>query len=336
VILHQGVLALLLGSGLAAALVTAAAALGVRILRRWDPASGSEGQLALERLTHLVTSLTSYALGFHVLSALLFVATAESIHPLFTGAMCATGSLNANPIGWWVLPVKGAGVLLASLWLVLNRLDLETETSPLVRVKYGLLLIVAPLVLCDTWLQARYFLGLDPAVITSCCGSLFSEEGSGAASVVAALPPRPMKALFFVHAGLLLAAIAAAWFTRSVAARVALALLAALFLPVALASIVSFISVSIYEMPLHHCPFDILQRAYGFVGYPIYASLGGGVFFSLLPGLLSPLASWTALSGPVGRRERRWLAAAAFCIVVFMVFATRPLLGPFTLIDGNR
>jgi len=120
VILHQGIIALLLGSALATLLVSAAAALGVRILLRWNADSGSEGQLSLERLTHLVTNLAAYALGFHLVSIVLFIATAEAIHTLFIGAMCATGSLNANPIGWWILPVKGAGATLAAVWLVLG------------------------------------------------------------------------------------------------------------------------------------------------------------------------------------------------------------------------
>jgi hypothetical protein len=35
---------------------------------------------------------------------------------------------------------------------------------------------------------------------------------------------------------------------------------------VALASIVSFISLYIYELPSHHCPFDILQKEYCYIG----------------------------------------------------------------------
>ena len=77
-----------------------------------------------------------------------------------------------------------------------------------------------------------------------------------------------------------------------------LAVLAAAFLPVALASVVSFVSVFIYELPSHHCPFDMLQREYRFVGYPLYASLVAGVFFAVLPGLLAPLRGLAAFARP--------------------------------------
>ena len=37
---------------------------------------------------------------------------------------------------------------------------------------------------------------------------------------------------------------------------------------IAATSIFSFISLYVYELPTHHCPFCVLQREYGYVGYP--------------------------------------------------------------------
>lgn len=50
-------------------------------------------------------------------------------------------------------------------------------------------------------------------------------------------------------------------------------LAAAVFLFVALSGIVSFVSIYIYELPTHNCPFDILQSGYWFIGYPLYLTL---------------------------------------------------------------
>ncbi|HSN56739.1 MAG TPA: hypothetical protein VLT32_18860, partial [Candidatus Sulfomarinibacteraceae bacterium] len=68
-----------------------------------------------------MSALVWVALWIEIGSALLFIHTADDLHDLFVGAMCATGSLNANPVGWWVLASKAAMVLLFPIWLALNR-----------------------------------------------------------------------------------------------------------------------------------------------------------------------------------------------------------------------
>ena len=103
-ILHPGILALLLGSAMVLVLMILSSWTALQVLRRWDPDQADERQLSLERRTYLVSTLVNYALGFTVLSLPLFLYTLDDLHPLFTGAMCATGSLNANPIGWHYLP----------------------------------------------------------------------------------------------------------------------------------------------------------------------------------------------------------------------------------------
>src|SRR5512145_1672352 len=139
-ILHPGILALLCGSILALLMLVYAGGLGVKILRRWDFRSSSEEQLVLERKTYLVSTIVSYALGFEIFSILLFVFTVDEIHTLFVGAMCATGSLNANPLGWYALYAKIAVFFAAALWLALNYLDGRAEDFPLVKRKFALLL----------------------------------------------------------------------------------------------------------------------------------------------------------------------------------------------------
>ena len=130
-ILHPGVLALLGGSAVALALLVAASVVGIEVLRRWDFSSSSARQLALERRTFLVSSLASVALVIEIASSLLFLYTVDDLHRLFVGAMCATGSLNANPVGWWVLPAKLLILLAAPVWIALNNLDHRAGEIPL-------------------------------------------------------------------------------------------------------------------------------------------------------------------------------------------------------------
>lgn len=80
-------------------------------------------------------------------------------------------------------------------------MDNQAYDYPLVRIKYGLLLAIAPLAVVEGWLQTRYFLVLEPEVITSCCGSLFSANSSGVAVELAGLPAEPMLLLFYGTAG---------------------------------------------------------------------------------------------------------------------------------------
>ena len=95
-ILHPGILALIVGSSIVLVMMSYAGWIGVRVLKSWDFDSSSAEQLTLERETYLGSTLAISALGFQVVSALLFLFTVDDIHELFVGAMCATGSLNAN------------------------------------------------------------------------------------------------------------------------------------------------------------------------------------------------------------------------------------------------
>ena len=135
-ILHPGILALIIGSTIVFLMMLYASVEGIRILRGWDFQSSSEHQLNLERKTYLISSIIKYALGFEVLSTLLFIYTVDDIHTLFVGAMCATGSLNANPIGWYALYSKIFVFFSASLWIMLNNIDQKAEDFPLIRPKY--------------------------------------------------------------------------------------------------------------------------------------------------------------------------------------------------------
>lgn len=331
-ILHPGILALICGSGIALLLLLYATGLGLKILRRWDFDSSSEEQLILERKTSLVSTLVSCALGFHIFSIVLFIFTVDEIHTLFVGAMCATGSLNANPVGWSALYAKILVFFAAALWLTLNHLDTRAEDFPLVKRKFAFLLPLTPLLAADLYLQVAYFLGLHPEVITSCCGSLFSQAGSGIAAELSALPAKPVMAAFYGSALLYLGSGLSCLLRDGRFLRYLFSLLTTVFFIVAGAAIVSFISLYIYELPTHHCPFDILQRHYGFVGYPLYFGLFGGTLFGLLPGLLQPLKKTASLAPEIARLEKKWVLLSVFLNLCFLLLATWPILfGHFRL-----
>jgi hypothetical protein len=167
-ILHPAILALLLGSLLTCLMILYAGWYGVRILRGWDLSSGSELQLELEKRTYLISTLLSYALAFELISLFLFIFTADRLHPLFTGSMCAAGTLNANGFGYPLLLPKIVYFLLAGVWLILNHADNRGFDYPLIRIKYTLLVPIVPLALLELLYLFSYFSGLHADVITSC------------------------------------------------------------------------------------------------------------------------------------------------------------------------
>lgn len=335
-ILHPGILALAFGSTVTLLLILLACRLAVRTLRHWDPLDSGEAQLQLERQGELFSVLVRCALSFEVGALFLFLFTVDEVHPLFTGAMCATGVLNLDSAGWWTLAGRCLVCFGAAFWLVLDGLDRRCESAPLVRLKALLLLCMAPLMGVVLMLQLRFFLGLNPEVITSCCGTMF-DRGEGLAAELAALPVRPTMLVFYGSILLSALLIGACLRWQSGWLRGLLGVAAFLQLPVALAAVVSFVSLYIYQLPTHHCPFDILQGQYRFIGYPLYLGLAGAVFFGLLPGLCRPLRQIAPLVRLIDRAERRWLLLAGGWLLLFTVLASwSAVFSPFSLLDVDK
>ncbi|HSB67912.1 MAG TPA: hypothetical protein VLT62_01070 [Candidatus Methylomirabilis sp.] len=329
-ILHPPIVALLVGSVLVSFLLALASWYAVRILRHWDLASGSELQLGLERRTYLVSTVMGYACAFQVVSLFLFVYTADDLAPLFVGAMCAAGTLYVNPYGYPTLMLKALGAILAGAWLLTNHADTRGRDYPLIRLKYGFLLGLTPVVLAETAAQAAYFAGLKADVITSCCGSLFSTAAQGVASELAALPRLPARLAFYaVMAALLLAGT---WFRRRGSGGYVVAGLSLLAFLTSIAALISFISLYIYELPTHHCPFCILQQEYHFIGYPMYALLFGGVIAGLGLGVLHSRRRTPSLGSVLPPLTRRLSLAAMICFGLFAAISTYVMLAtPFRL-----
>jgi len=332
VIFHPGILALLGGALLVVTLVAAACRLGFIIVRRWDRKSTSEQQLQLERRTYLVSSLVGYGFAFELASLLLFIYTVDELNGLFAGAMCATGVLNANPVGWQVLLMKIVSFFICGFWLVINGYDLRSDTMPLVRAKYGTLFVLLPFFALETVLLFRYFTGLSPSIITSCCGTLFSSSENSLAGSLSALPIRPMMFSFYAATFLYGIFLLLSWKKGGLILHSVTASLAFLYLLVSLAAVVSFISVYIYEMPTHHCPFDMLQSEYGYVGYPLYISLFGSVFCAIFAAVAQLLGLMPELRQQMIGEPIRWTGRALLLLVFFLVFSGYPLIsGAFTL-----
>ena len=286
-ILHPAVIANVIAALVASLMMVYSTYFGLQIYRHWDLDSGSELQLVLERKTYLVSTLLSYVFGLQLISLFLFVFTADSLHVLFVGAMCAAGTLNANAFGYPALILKVFNFLLAGIWLVLNYADNQGYDYPLIRRKYLFLAIIAPFIVTEAVLSLAYFMNLRADVITSCCGSLFSAERvQGLGSELAALPPRPMLWTFYFTLAATL--LAGTWFYFRKRGGYVYSAATVIAFIVSIVAIISCISLYIYELPTHHCPFCIVMEEYHYVGYFLYgllfgAAVAGGSIAVLLP-----------------------------------------------------
>lgn len=330
--LHPTVIALMGGSFLLCFMLVLSSAYGIRILRKWDLQSGSDVQLELERRTYLISTLLAYALGFQLVSLFLFIYTADDLHRLFVGAMCAAGTLNVNQYGYPTLVFKVVNFLLAAVWLIINYADNRAHDYPLIRKKYGYLLVMLPVILAETVLQTLYFMEMKPNIITSCCGTLFSEESASVTSGIAALPSIPTKIAFY--GSTVLTAVSGLVFWRSGKGGHFFSVAAPVTFVVSIAALVSFISLYFYELPTHHCPFDILQREYSYIGYLLYIALLGGGAAGIGVGVIMPFRGIESLSVIVPRLQRRLALASVVLYFGFALISTVRMLTTSFRLEG--
>ncbi len=321
---QPAIIALLLASALCVLALVASAPFALDVIRRWDIKSGSERQLQMERRTYLFSTLLTFVLALQLAAVLLFVFNAEKMSGMFVGAMCAVGTLNVNAFGFPALNAKIAVFFLAAMWLAINHVDSRARDYPLVRIKYALLLALAPLLVVSGWVELQYFLGLKADVITSCCGSLFSEGSPTLAAEASALPPLPAMWLFYGSLGAVIAV--AAWHGygggRSGVAAYALAAASAIGFAATIAGILSFVSLYIYEHPNHHCPFCILKPEYGYQGYWLYVPLFAATAAGLAVGAVQPFARIESLRDIVPGFSRTLAAIAANGFALTAAIAT--------------
>jgi uncharacterized membrane protein len=336
VLLSPAILALIGVSAVVNALLLLAAFFAVRVLRHWDIASGSEQQVRLERGTYLISTLVAFAFLAESISLLLFVYNAEAMSTQFVGAMCATGVLNVDAWGWPTLFLKIAVFFAGALWLLLNRLDNQGYDYPLIRFKYALLLLLVPLVLIEGLAQLQYFLGLNPDVITSCCGSLFSPDGKGVAAEMAGVAPgRALIALLAGGLAVLASGVLFLWRRPAVPfAAAGFAGSAALAYGTALMAVVSLIALFVYEHPHHHCPFCILKGGHGFIGYWLYVPLFAATAYALAAGLLAHWRTIPSLTAAVDADTRRYAVLGLAGFGVFYAVATWAILNSHLTLAG--
>ena len=325
-------IALLICTAASFFLVILATVTAVKILLFWDADSDSEYQIQLEGRTWLAAALIESGLAVQVLSLVLLVFAATDFSDMIAGAMCATGSFLANEYGTKSLYVKIAGLFLYGFWIVLNRLDLRSEYTPLIRIKFIYLLFLLPYLTFDGYYLISYLYNLEPDIITSCCGVIFSDKELKTNFLMLQISSEIVVGTFYTVATIsaVLGWILGRWLTSGRVLHPGWMLFYGCFMLayflLALVAITIFFSSYIYAMPYHNCPFDILHREFNFIGIPIYLSLFGAAFLGISSAAAAPLWKMRGLAAPLSKYQRFALNRSSWLILVHLLLVTYPVL----------
>ncbi len=325
--LNSWSLALSLLSLVVLVLTAIAARTAVKVLRYWDPESDGNRQISLENETWLSSTLVQYAMGFQVLSLLLFVLAADNFSHVISGAMCATGALTANQYGMPTLMIKLLGAFLYGFWIVLHLFDISSERYPLLKTKYIALVCLLPLMAVDVASQTLYLANLKPDIITSCCAVVFGEGNDNAGNLLGTALPQRTLLIVFYGAALTLATLGHFLFRKL--NRLLLWLNGVVwfvFIGLSFVAITTCFSSYIYSMPYHHCPFCILKPEYGYIGLLIYGTMLPAAFFGISAALAESIPARMGITLVVQRFQKRAVLISSVLLVFFLLVASYHLV----------
>ena len=87
-------------------------------------------------------------------------------------------------------------------------------------------------------------------------------------------------------------------------------------------ALIAFISLYVYELPTHHCPFCLLHREYGGIGYPLYLLLLTLAVTGLGTGLLHRYRAVPSLRTVIPAMQRRLALIALAANAAFLLLVT--------------
>lgn len=298
---------------------------GIKVVCFWDSGADTARQIRLETEVWLTSALMKYALFFQVVSLVMLVLAADAFSGTLVGAMCATGAFLANDYGIVTLLVKIVLVFFCGYWLLLNHLDNQSESYPLVKSKYIFLFFLLPLMVVDAVFQFLYLIKLEPDVLTSCCGVLFKSSSGDGYNLLDPYSPVVLLGSLYLTTVILATSGLQLFYTAQKGKNYSNAILMLnttgwiVFFPTALWTVIVFFSSYIYAMPSHRCPFDILQANYSYIGFPIYLSLFSATFLGATSGLIEPLKKLAGLAVPVSRYRAMAIPASILFLIIFIL-----------------
>jgi hypothetical protein len=323
-----------LAAGLVAFLLFARGAMTAqKVLRRFDAARATEGQLALEKQIELAATFVRVAAVVQVLGLALSALGADRLSRGVRGAMCAYGVFGANEWGFRALAVTALVAIAAGVLSQVYAFDARVRTLDLARPLSSFTLAMAPLSAIDLLVTSEFLTSLDLTAVASCCSVQLdpvAAVGEGYAT-----GPRVLATALAV-VGTLVAIAAALFGARSpTKRRVTFAALATvLVLPVALAATVLEVAPHAFEVPHHVCPFCLLRADVLAIGYPLYGAIFLAAVWLAGAGASALLARGQAARDALGGFARRRLVLGAAAWALALALGALPV-ARFAVVSGG-
>ncbi len=278
ILLSNQVIVYLLSESILFGLLAIAFVITLSILIKWDFASYSEHQFALERRGYLVMTILLFVFAVKFLLLVYFVFAIDSLSLLVPGAMCAAGVISANDYGMLLLFLKLVILFFLLLWMAFNNYDLSAKNYPLFRVKSWLFMAIFLVISIELGVDFAYFMHIDTLEPVNCCSTLYGQL-EGANPLPFGLNTMTLLVLFYLLYVVVVGAMLSGQKILSVVANL-------LFVFIAYYSVVYFFGTYIYELPTHNCPFCMLQKEYYYVGYLLWGMLFGGVYLGIISSVM--------------------------------------------------
>jgi len=279
--------------------------IAILVVKYFDINKDTYLQYSLEKRTYLVSTIVQYGQFLKIVLFFYFIFTLDKLSNIIPGAMCAAGVITANRYGVGLLVLKVLNLYLFGLWILANRVDLNTKDYRFTKFKFKFFIAIFLLITIELILEFLYFNAIDISKIVSCCGVLFNPISSSSVSLLLQIPTKIVVIVFY---SLFIIGLVAAYFKR----RAIYCFLNILFLIFSILAIIQFFSPYIYELPTHKCPFCFLQKEYFFVGYIIYSALFLGTFFAF--------SEW--FGAKFLKKELNFFKASIFFNLIFVMILT--------------
>jgi hypothetical protein len=326
-----------LAAGLVAVLLFARAAhTSIRVLRNFDVARYTEGQLALERQADLSSALVRVATIVQVALLALTMLAGDRLSGSIRGAMCGYGVFHATPWGFRSLFATTATAVAAGVVSELYAFDARVRSFDLARPLAIATLVLAPLAAIDFGLAAAFGLNLDLSVVASCCSVQLDAVAAGVAGPEGL--GAPMRAVATMGAALavtlsVVLALAASRRPR-IGGIVAAAGASLVAFPFAIAASVLEVAPHAFELPQHVCPFCLLRASVLGIGYPLFGAILVAVVCGLGAGIGALVSRTDAARAALAGYARDRLRREALAWVAALVLGALPV-ARYALLSGG-